>query len=495
MDDALSLTTGQPKIRWKEELGAPPRHAPQSLKDELRALLLFKFLTDDQLDALCGNGRCMSAAVGAICREGDPAQFFHVLLDGGDVVVSKRWGNRDVELHRTSERGTYFGAISGATHVYDVSVRATGPSRMFVVEAGFFARFTQMVWPVAVHLLERSVTSDLRQRQLLGLQEKHDALATITAGLTHQLNNPAAAAVRAVADLRDSMAESHRHLAELAITAPHALSGLLAIQDGIAELSAGATTLSPLQSADREETLDDWLANHGVAESWRYASTFVEAGVDESWLDRIAAATQSSLPSAICWLKHIIDVEMRTREIAEATSRVSTLVNGATTYSQMDRGPYQCIDVHDMLRSTVLMFGDRIATVGKRITLVKDLDHSLPQLCCYPADLNQVWTNLIDNAVYAMNGRGTLTVRTRREGDSMIRVEVCDDGPGIPDDIATRIFDPFFTTKPVGEGPGLGLDLARRIVVDRHRGNICVQSKPGDTRFIVCLPLEAPSPG
>lgn len=141
------------------------------------------------------------------------------------------------------------------------------------------------------------------------------------------------------------------------------------------------------------------------------------------------------------------------------------------------------------------MFGDRIGTAGKPVTLVKDLDQMLPELHCYPADLNQMWTNLIDNALYAMNGRGTLTVRTRREGKSMIRVEICDDGPGIPHDIIDRIFNPFFTTKPVGEGPGLGLDLAWRIVVDRHRGQISVHSTPGDTRFIVCLPLEAPAPG
>ncbi|GAA1656973.1 histidine kinase [Mycolicibacterium murale] len=475
MDDALLLPTG-------------------SLKDELRTVFLFQFLTEEQLDALCGNGRCTTAAAGTVCREGEPAQFFYVLLDGGDVVVSKRSGDNDVELHRTSERGTYFGAISDAVQVYDVSVRVTRPSRLFVVDAGFFAQFTRAVWPVAVHLLESSVTGGLRQRQLLGLQEKQHALATITAGLTHQLNNPAAAAVRAVADLRDSMAEAHRHLGVLARTAPQALSGVLAIQDEISALLATEVTLTPLETADREDALDDWFTDHGIADGWRFASTFVEAGLDAGWLDRIAAATPGSLPSAVCWLRHIIDIEMRTREIAEATARISTLVDGAKPYSQMDRGPYQCIDIHEMLRSTVLMFGDKIAMAGKAVTLIKDLDHTLPELHCYPADLNQVWTNLIDNALYAMNGRGTLTVRTRREGDAMIRVEICDDGPGIPVDIIDRIFNPFFTTKPVGEGPGLGLDLAWRIVVDRHGGHISVQSVPGDTRFIVCLPLEAPAP-
>lgn len=467
-----------------------------SRRDELRGVFVFQFLTEDQLDGLCEEGAFTVAPAGAVCREGEPAQHFYVLLDGGDVVTTKRSGGHDVELHRTAARGTHFGAIPGGGSVYDVTVRVTRPSRLFVLEAEFFARFMNAVWPVAVHLLESAAIGGLRQRQLLGMQERQHALATITAGLSHQLNNPAAATVRAVADLRDSMAEAHRNLGVLAVTAPAALPDLLALHADLPVTTEW--TLSPLAAADREDAIDAWLDDHGITNSWRYASTLVEAGLDGSWLDRVAATVApESLECAISWLKQSIDVEMRTREIAEAGTRIAALVNGAKPYSQMDRGPYQCIDVHEMLRSTVLMFGDRIAMAGKGkpVTLVKDLDQSLPELHCYPADLNQVWTNLIDNALYAMNGRGTLTVRTRREGEAMIRVEICDDGPGIADDIADRIFTPFFTTKPVGEGPGLGLDLAWRIVVDRHRGHISMRSHPGDTRFIVCLPLEAPAPG
>jgi len=140
-----------------------------------------------------------------------------------------------------------------------------------------------------------------------------------------------------------------------------------------------------------------------------------------------------------------------------------------------------------------MMFGDKIGKDGP-VTVVKDLDKSLPELLCYPGDLNQVWTNIVDNAIQAMDGNGTLTLRTRRENEEMIRVEICDDGPGIPADIVGKIFNPFFTTKPFGEGTGLGLDLARRIVVEKHHGDLRVQSKPGDTRFIVLLPLQAPAP-
>jgi signal transduction histidine kinase len=195
-------------------------------------------------------------------------------------------------------------------------------------------------------------------------------------------------------------------------------------------------------------------------------------------------------------LRQTIDTELRMGEIVDACERIAALLAGVKQYSQMDRGAYQSVDIHELLRSTGVMFGDRIAMPGKGkpVTLVKDLDHSLPEILCYPGDLNQVWTAIFDNALQAMDGLGTLTIRTRRDGDAMIRLEIRDDGPGIPTDVIDRVFTPFFTTKPRGAAAGLGLDLARRIVVDKHQGTISVQSEPGDTRFIVCLPLRAPAP-
>src|ERR1700741_5435219 len=163
----------------------------------------------------------------------------------------------------------------------------------------------------------------------------------------------------------------------------------------------------------------------------------------------------------------------------------------------MDRAPFQVADVHELLRSTLTMFADRLSKDGKvpkAITVVKEFDRSLPEIPCYPGDLNQVWTNIIDNALAAMRDEGgTLTVRTGREGDNMVRVEICDTGPGVPEEVREHIFEPFFTTKPFGEGTGLGLDLAFNIVVKKHRGDLRVESVPGDTRFIVLLPLELAS--
>ena len=203
------------------------------------------------------------------------------------------------------------------------------------------------------------------------------------------------------------------------------------------------------------------------------------------------------MEEAIRWFNYTIEIELLMNQIAEASKRISALVADAKQYSQMDRAPFQVADVHELLRSTLAMFADRLGKDASKnsapITVVKEFDRSLPEIPCYPGDLNQVWTNIIDNAIAAMGSEGgTLTIRTRREGEKMVRVEICDTGPGMPDDARERIFEPFFTTKPVGEGTGLGLDLAWNIVVKKHRGDLRVESVPGDTRFIVLLPLEMP---
>lgn len=479
------------------------------VRDELRTLFLFEHLSDAQLDTLCQAGSIETFPAGPIVTEGDPATCFYVMLDG-ELVMSKRSGGVDIQTNRTSMRGVYFGAwsayIPGEEHVYEASVRLTKPSRVFVLDANAFAGFMQSQFPMAVHLLEGHKVGGRRQSQIIGQREKLLALGNITAGLTHQLNNPAAATARAVADLREGVGKMRHKLAMLADGkfTPQALRMLVTIQDEVAEQVAKhkGLELTALETSDREDEMGDWLEDHDIAFAWDYAPTFVEAGLDIDWLERISASVDdalkdgeasATLQAALGWLKYTIDTELRMNEIAEASKRISALLAGAKQYSQMDRGDYQSADVHELLRSTLMMFGDKIGK-DKPVSLCKDLDKSLPELHCYPGDLNQVWTNIIDNAIQAMDGHGTLTLRTSRETDEMIRVEICDDGPGIPAEDINRIFTPFFTTKPFGEGTGLGLDLAWRIVVEKHHGDLRVQSKPGDTRFIVLLPLQAPAP-
>lgn len=483
-------------------------HEGPCVRDELRTLFLFEHLSDEQLDVLCANGHIETFPAGPLLVEGESATCFYVLIDG-ELIMSKRSGGVDIQTNRTSQRGVYFGAwsayVPGEEHLYQASVRLTQPSRCFVLDADAFACFMQTQFPMAVHLLEGHMVGGRRQSQIIGQREKLLALGTITAGLTHQLNNPAAATARATADLRDTVGKMRHKLAMLADGkfSPEALRVLVSIQEEVAEQVAKhkSVELSALEASDREDAIGDWLEDHDIVGAWDYAPTFVDAGLDTAWLERILASVDdvdatASLQGALGWLKYTIDTELRMNEIAEASKRISALLADAKQYSQMDRGAYQSANVHELLRSTIMMFGDKIGHPGKGrpVTLHKDLTKDLPELLCYPGDLNQVWTNLIENAIQAMGGEGNLTIRTARENEDMVRVEICDDGPGIDPDIIDRIFTPFFTTKPFGEGTGLGLDLAWRIVVEKHHGNMSVQSKPGDTRFVVTLPLQAPAP-
>jgi signal transduction histidine kinase len=271
---------------------------------------------------------------------------------------------------------------------------------------------------------------------------------------------------------------------------PEVLAGLIQLQDEAAERVAKAVALSPMETSDAEDAVADWLDEQGIAGSWDLAPVFVQGGLDVPWLDLVASAVpDGAVDGAVRWIGYTVESELLMNEIGDSTNRISALVGAAKQYSQLDRSPFQVADVHELLDSTLMMLG---AKIGPDITVVKNYDRSLPKIPCYPGELNQVWTNLIDNAVSAMGGAGTLTVSTSLDRD-FLAVEIGDTGPGVPADIQSRIFEPFFTTKPVGEGTGLGLDISWRIIVNSHHGDLKVESVPGDTRFRVRLPLTAPA--
>ncbi|MFE9597955.1 ATP-binding protein [Streptomyces hokutonensis] len=464
---------------------------------EIGTLFLFEKLTPEQLGRLCCDGRVEQFEAGPVYTEGDPATCFYVMIEG-TVVLSRRVGEDDVEVARTSQRGVYTGAMQAyigdrVQQVYLNSMRVTEQTRFFVLPAETFAAIMSEWFPMAVHLLEGLFFGAKSSQLAISQRERLLALGSLSAGLTHELNNPAAAAVRATSTLRERVAKM-RHKLRVISSGPYSredLANLIDIQERTAERVAKAQTLSPLEASDREDELTDWLDDHGVTESWQIAPTFVQAGLDVEWLDQVAAAVDEEiLPGAIGWLNYTVETELLMTEIEDSTTRISNLVGAAKQYSQLDRAPYQVADVHELLDSTLLMLGGK---VGDRIKVVKEYDRTLPKIPAYPAELNQVWTNLIDNAVSAMNsagGEGTLTVRTALVRDQLM-VEFRDTGPGVPAEIRSRIFDPFFTTKPVGEGTGLGLDISWRIVVNKHHGTLQVESVPGDTRFQVLLPLTA----
>lgn len=467
--------------------------------NELRQLFLFEKLNDEQLAWLCRDGRVENFEPGPVFHEGDPGTCFYVLMDG-EVRLTKMSGGEEIELVRTSHHGSYAGAWMAymgdkVSQDYNGSLYVTRPSKFFVLDAETFSRMMQEWFPMAVHLLEGVFFGNRNSNQIIGQRERLLALGSLSAGLTHELNNPAAAAVRATSSLRERVGGMRHKLKMMAQGKfdSKTLEAMVQLQEEAAAQVAKAPTLTPLEASDREDELGDWLEDHGIANGWDLAPNFVQAGFDVDWLEKVhgtlAECTEGVFEGAIRWLNYTVETELLMNEIADSTTRISSLVNAAKQYSQMDRAPFQVVDIHELLDSTLVMLGRKI---GDDIEIVKEYDRTLPQVPCYAAELNQVWTNLIDNAISAMNGRGTLTVRTYREKECAA-IEIGDTGPGVPAEIRNRIFEPFFTTKPVGEGTGLGLDISFRIVVNKHGGDIRVESEPGDTRFIVRLPLTPPS--
>jgi signal transduction histidine kinase len=460
---------------------------------ELRGLFLFEKLSDEQLQWLAEHGWVTEAPSGAtVLPEGAPAELFLVLLSG-TITMSRRVGQDDVETIRTDQVGVYAGAMQAyvtdqARQIYNATVRVVSEARFFVLRSEDFAWMMRTWFPMAIHLLEGLFLGMRTSAHIVGQRQQLLALGALSAGLTHELNNPAAAAVRATSALRDRVTGMRHKLAMLAKEEldPRFLELLVDVQEEAVQAVADAPKLTAIEESEREDALNDWLDEHEVPGGWELAPIFVGAGTTPEFLDKVAdGAPPAMLEGALRWLAYTLETELLMNEITDSVTRISSLVAAAKQYSNMDRAPHERVDIHVGLKSTLVMLASKL----EGIEVVKDFDRSLPPVPVYSGELNQVWTNLIDNAVQAMNGHGTLTLRTSMDDDDRVRVEVGDTGPGVPEKLRQRIFEPFFTTKPVGQGTGLGLDISYRIVVGRHGGDLTVESRPGDTRFIVRLPL------
>jgi len=475
--------------------------SPWLAPEQLRTLFLFERLDDDQLAWLIERGRLVEYPPGAVIHaEGAPATCFLVLLSG-TISMSKRVQGGELELFHTDYRGAYTGAFNavvpdrGVPKLYPSTARAVTEARLFEIPAADFGKAVWEWFPMAAHLLEGAATQGANASEIVERHERLVALGAVTAGLTHELNNPVAAVMRAAATLRDRLTGMRADLGRLiqADLDPGQLQRIAAVVTRALERRRDGPDLSPMEASDREDELAGWLEDHGVERGWELAPTLVAAGVDVAWLAEMAdLVPESHLEAGLIYPVRVLESDSLLDEITEAAGRISGLLASAKQYTQMDRAPLQTFDIHEGLDATLTMLGHKL---GDGVEIVREYDRSLPPISAYPGELNQVWTNLIDNAVDAMEGRGTLTVRTRPGRDERLIVEVADTGPGVPDDVRSRIFEPFFTTKPVGKGTGLGLDIAWRIVVGRHHGEIRLDSAPGDTRFEVILPLREPDPG
>jgi signal transduction histidine kinase len=464
----------------------------------LRTLFLFEKLSEEQLLALAADSELVDYGAGVLFKEGDTARYFFVLVDG-EVIMSRRAGSRDIETGRTAHRGAYCGAtaafIENPPPGYTFTVRTARPTKLVRIDAAFFGQFVRAHYPMAVHLLQGMIVDHEGVRQIIDQQHRIQAVGTLTAGLMHGLNNPAAAITRIADELRtyrgdDRVSRIYAELSPAAVTLVERLRC-----EGRA--AAGqAVSVSPLVAAEREDELCLWLDDHGVGSSWALAPTLAAAGFDVGWLEHTAAALHSigasdQLALAISAVAGEVETSLLISELAQASAGISAIVTSARQYSQLDSAPLVVADVHDLLDSTLTMMS---AVIGDAITVRREYARGLPALACFATELNQAWTHILDNAVDAIRatdaGRGDITVRTSLIDTAAIRVQICDTGVGIPSDFRDRVFLPFFTTKPVGMGVGMGLDLAWRTIVGRHHGSLSVASVPGDTRFSACLPTR-----
>ncbi len=458
--------------------------------DELRKLFLFEALAEDRLVALSEVGEEITFVDGEeLFQEGTPADFWWILLEGTVQGVRRAGRESPVVIMTMENPGQWAGGFQAwnAGGNYMATARGLGSGRMFRVPASELGRLARQWFPFSVHLIEGFFQTVRSMDMLTRHRESMIALGTLAAGFAHEVNNPASASARAVDALRetcDTLLASLTHLAERSLSAEQ----FIALDSMRRELDPTAATASSLETMDREDALSDWLQAHGIDNAWRIAPALAAADVDPEWCERATAPlSEEHVEPGLTWVASALSLQTLLGEIKESTSRISALVNDFKSYSQLDRAEQQTIDVTKGLDDTLVMLKHRL---GDGMTVKRTYGSDVPRIEAFPAELNQVWTNLITNAIDAVDGHGTVRISTRAEPEFVV-VEIADDGPGMPPDVQARAFEPFFTTKDVGKGTGLGLDISRRIVADRHHGQIMIASEPGNTVISVRLPRAA----
>ena len=456
-----------------------PRH--------LRPLALLDGLSDAQIGQLATAGESLSFGPGdELFQQSAPAEFWWLLLTGR-IALHRRTGGDEKLVGTMSSPGQWAGGFRAwdQSGVYLATGRAVEAGHLLRVPADRLRALADSWFPFGVHFIRGLVQTVRNIESIARQQESLAALGTLAAGLAHELNNPASAATRAVDALvttSDDLLDSLRRLASASVTAEQ----FVALDALRVERAPVGPTPTPVQLADREDELSDWLSDHGIDRDWVIAPALAAGGLDVGWCERVAAVLPAvALGSGLEWIAHSRSSALLLGEIKESTGRISALVGAVKEYTHLDRARLEDIAVADGLDSTLIMLSRQL--LG--ITVQREYDEDAPTVEADMAELNQVWTQLIRNAADAMNGSGELTVRVTRDEEGVL-VQIADTGPGMSDEVRVHAFDPFFTTKGVGEGTGLGLDVSRRIVVDSHGGWIDLDSGPTGTIASVRLPAR-----
>lgn len=454
----------------------------------LRKLPLFESLPPEDLDRLCEMAEELVFQRGEVMmEEGDPGDALYVIREG-EFEVLKRSGGQQVVIAVRGE-GEVMGEIALLVDSpRTATVRALTTSRVLKITRDMFLLLLRNSPSAAISIL-RTITSRLRNTEsMLRQNEKMAALGTLSAGLAHELNNPSAAVQRSAAQLRATLEAWQREtldLSRLTLSAEQ-LSRVQTLREDMIRRALEPVNLDPLARSDRESDLQDWLENHGVDRAWELAPVLVTYGWSVSELDALYQGLREEQSLTILsWLATGYSVYALLDEVGQSSDRISEIVKAVKSYSYLDQAPVQQVDLYQSLENTLIILKHKLKG---GINVKKEFAPDLPQIEAYGSELNQVWTNIIDNAIDAMKGQGELTIRTYRKGNDVV-VEIQDNGPGIPEEIQPRIFEPFFTTKPPGVGTGLGLHISYNII-QKHHGQINVYSRPGQTCFRVVLPLQ-----
>ena len=460
--------------------------------EEVRKFSVFADLPEEDLRWLAERMDEFTLEAGQIyARPGDSVDYLTLMIEG-ELQVSML----------TSAGSPIFVAVAGEItgrlpfsrlKQFKGLGRAVMHTRMIRLHRQYFPELVQRM-PLLTERLVGLMSDRIREvTRTETQQEKLMALGKLSAGLAHELNNPAAAAVRAAQSLMGSFQDIREVSLRLL---KHASTEEQRNTLFEFELNAGKKLVAQsepagdaLELSDREERVTNWLEKHGIREGWKIAATLAEGGIDEPQLEKFTGKIGSELlPDALHRVAAIMNMFGLIREINNSAQRVSELVAAVKRYSYMDQTSLQEVDLREDLDNTLKIFAHRMKN---GVVVTRNYEGALPRICAYGGELNQVWTNLIDNAIDSMKGKGELKIKTCKELDYAV-IEIEDNGPGIPKDIQSRIFDPFFTTKKVGEGTGLGLDTVGRIV-RRHHGFIEVESQPGQTSFTIRLPFKQPA--